>query len=97
MVYWLSLDVVEQRAEEEGRKTAVGRKGRPGEEEKWQREKRERRSGGEGRKEGRKARGRVEGDRGRDGPSRTGKGEGCLVTMDRGVRLFMAVPMRTIC
>jgi len=30
MVYWLSLDVVEQRAEEEGRKTAVGRKGRPG-------------------------------------------------------------------
>lgn len=38
MVYWLSLDVVEQRAEEEGRETAAG--GRAAKkEEKWQREK----------------------------------------------------------
>jgi len=56
MVYWLSLDVVEQRAEEERRKTAVERKGRPGEEEKWQRGRRRRDGavGMEGRKEGRK-------------------------------------------
>jgi len=64
-------------------------------------ETKERRSGGDGRKEGRQE-GRGEGggggrQRGRDGPSRTGKGEGCPVTMDRGVRLFMGVPMRTIC
>lgn len=78
MVYWLSLDVVEQRAEEEERETAAG--GRSNE--------KGRETAAEERMNGRK------GERGR---CERKNEEARLVTIDRGVGLFMGVPMRTIC
>lgn len=99
MVYWLSLDVVEQRAEEEERETAsrAEERRRRKRNEKKRKDKSSSERGRE-RKEGREERGKREiGAKQENTKERDEKIRRSVVTIDHSVGLFMGVPMRTIC
>lgn len=98
MVYWLSLDVVEQRAEEEERETASRAEERRRRKRNEKKRKDKSSERGRERKEGREERGKRErGAKQENTKERDEKIRRSVVTIDHSVGLFMGVPMRTIC